>query len=98
MIGKATFDPLVWANWEEKFLREEEEAYRDAPAEEPTEAIPEHDRMTSKEVMEKLRWSMSKLRRNVKSRKLAYIKEDGKMWFRRADVERHEEKRYVPSK
>ena len=45
--------------------------------------------------MVELRWSMSKLRRNVRSRKLAYIKEDGQMWFRRADVERHEKKRYV---
>ena len=34
------FDPLVWRNWEERFIREEEEAYRQMPAEEPTEAIP----------------------------------------------------------
>jgi hypothetical protein len=94
---------LLWHNWEQRFLEEEEQAYREhqpsnSIGEESTEAVPRHDRMTSKEVMVELRWSMSKLRRNVRSRKLAYIKEDGQMWFRRADVERHEKKRYVPEK
>jgi hypothetical protein len=92
------FDPVLWANWEERFLAEEAEAHREQQPEEPTEVVARHDRMSSKEVCEHLRWSVSKLRRNVKSRKLAYIKEDGKMWFRRADVERYDKKRYVPEK
>jgi len=89
---------VVWRNWEQRFLEEEEQAYCELQPEEPTEVVPRHDRMSSKEVMAELRWSMSKLRRNVGSRKPAYIKEDGQMWFRRADVERHEKKRYVPEK
>jgi hypothetical protein len=79
-------------------LREEEEAYRNAPAEEPTEAIPAHDLMSPKEVLERLRWSLSTLRRNTKSRKLAYIKRDGKVWFKLYDVERYDKKRYIPEK
>ena len=98
MVEKAHFDPLVWANWEEKFLREEEEAYRNAPPEEPAEPIPTHDLMSAKEVLDKLRWSLSTLRRNTKSRKLPYIKRDGKVWFKRADVENYDKRRYVPEK
>jgi hypothetical protein len=41
---------------------------------------------------------MSTLRRNTKSRKLAHIKRDGKLFFKRADVERYDKKRYVPAK
>jgi hypothetical protein len=41
---------------------------------------------------------MSKLRRNVRARKLAYYKEDGKMYYKRADIERYQNTRYVPSK
>ena len=98
MTKETVFDPAVWANWQERFLQEEEEAYRNQPAEEPTVETPQHELMDAKEVCAKKRWSLSKLRRNVRSRKLAYIKEDGKMWFRRADVERYEKNRYVPEK
>jgi Helix-turn-helix domain len=92
------FNAVLWANWEQRFLEEEEQAYREQEPEEPTELVPKHDRMTSKEVMNELRWSMSTLRRRVSSRKLAYYKEDGKMFFRRADVERYKQKRYVREK
>jgi hypothetical protein len=97
MSGK-TFNAVLWANWEQRFLDEEEQAYRELEPEEPTELVPKHDRMTSKEVMTELRWSMSTLRRRVSSRKLAYCKEDGKMFFRRADVDRYKQKRYVREK
>ena len=96
MAIKVRFDPVVWANWEQRFLEEEE--YRELQPEEPTEVVPRHDRMTSKEVCEELRWSMSKFRRNVRARKLAYYKEDGKMYYKRADVERYKDKRYVSAK
>jgi hypothetical protein len=98
VTNRTDFNALAWANWEQRFLEEEEQAYREQLPEEPTEVVPRRDRMSSKEVMDELIWSMSTLRRRVRSRKLAYIKEDGKMWFRRADVERYKQKRYVPEK
>ena len=98
MPHEIKFDPVAWTNWEQRFLREEEEAYRDQTAEEPTEPIPTHELMTPVEVCTKLRWSLSTLRRNTKSRKLAYIKRDGRVWFKRADVERYDGKRYIREK
>jgi hypothetical protein len=98
MSIKTKFDQLVWQSWEEKFFQEEVEAYRNGTPEEPAEVIPQHELMTAKEVCAKKRWSMSKLKRNIKARKLAYIKEDRRLWFRRADVERYEEKRYIRAK
>lgn len=98
MTKEIKFDPLVWANWVEKFEAEEEENYHDTPAEEPAVAIPEHDLMDAKEVCTKLRWSLSTLKRNTKARKLGYIKRDGKLMFKRVDVERYDKKRYVSEK
>jgi excisionase family DNA binding protein len=92
------FDPEVWTNWEARFLEEEEQAYREQSPEVPTEIIPQHDLMSPREVCIELRWSLSTLRRNTKSRKLAYIKEAGKVKFKRADVERYKAKRYVSEK
>jgi len=92
MTKEISFDRMVWANWEQRFLEEEEQVYREQTPEEPTQEIPLHELMDAKEVCAKKRWSLSKLCRNVRSRKLAYIKEDGKMWFRRADVKRYEKK------
>jgi excisionase family DNA binding protein len=92
------FDPLVWADWEKKFVEEEIEAYRNATPEEPTEVNAEHDLMTAEEVCAKLRWSMSTLRRNTRSRKLAHIKRDGRVMFKRTDVERYDKKRYISEK
>lgn len=89
---------MTFEDIQKKFIEEEIEAYRELVPEEPVEVVPRHDRMTSKEVCEELRWSMSKLRRNVKERKLAYFKEDGKLYYKRADVERYKHRRYVPSK
>jgi Helix-turn-helix domain len=98
MTKETVFDPAVWANWQERFLQEEEEAYRNQPAEEPTVDIPQHELMDAKEVCAKKRWSLSTLKRYTKARKLAYIKRDGKLMFRREDVERYDKKRYIPAK
>lgn len=92
------FDAVLWANWEERFFQEEAEAYREQQPEEPTEPVPTHELMSAKEVCTKLRWSMSTLRRNTKNRKLAYVKRDGRVMFKRADVERYDKKRYIPEK
>jgi hypothetical protein len=98
MTHEIKFDPVAWTNWEQRFLREEEEAYRNAPAEEPTKEIPKHELMSAEEVCAQKRWSLSTLRRNTRSRKLSYIRRDGRVWFRRADVEAYDQKRYIPSK
>jgi hypothetical protein len=98
MVEKIDFNSLTWADWERKFVDEEIEAYREQGPEEPAEVIPAHDLMDAKEVCTKLRWSMATLRRNTKSRKLAHIKRDGRVMFRRADVERYDKKRYIPEK
>ena len=81
-----------------RFLLEEEEAYRQQTPEEPTEPISAHELMSTKEVCEKLQWSRSTLLRNIRARKLAYIKRDGRLKFRRADVERYDQKRYIREK
>lgn len=94
----AKFDPKVWAGWEKKFVEEEIEAYRNATPEEPTEVIPEHDLMTPGEVCAKLRWSLRTLYRNTKARKLGYVKRDGRLKFRRVDVEGYDKKRYISEK
>lgn len=88
----------MWANWEERFIREEEEAYRQQPAEEPTEAIPEHELMTAGEVCGKLDWSLRTLYRNTKVRKLGYVKTEGTLKFRRVDVEGYDKKWYISEK
>jgi hypothetical protein len=92
------FDPVVWANWEQRFLEEEEEAYRNAPAEEPAIETPKHELMDPKEVCSTLIISMSTLKRYTKARKLAYIKRDGRLWFRREDIKRFDQKRYIPER
>jgi excisionase family DNA binding protein len=100
-MAQKSKDPVrdLWQDWENQFLREEQEdAYREATpddADQPAQPIAEHDLMTAKEVCAKLRWSLSTLRRNTRSRKLAYIKRDGRVKFRRADVERYDKKRYI---
>jgi excisionase family DNA binding protein len=91
-------DPKVWGDWQTKFIEEEIEAYRDQVPEESAEVIPEHELMTGDEVCTKLRWSLRTLYRNTKARKLPYVKRDGRLMFKRADVERYDKKRYVPEK
>jgi len=98
MALKIQADSEVWRDWEKRFLLEEEEAYRQQTPAEPTEAVPAHDLMSTKEVCAKLQWSRSTLLRNIRARKLAYIKRDGRLMFRRADVERYDQKRYIREK
>jgi hypothetical protein len=85
----------AWRNWEQRFLDEEEQAYREAAE---NQAVPQRDLMTSVEVCEALQWSTSTLRRNTKARKLAFIKRDGRVWFKREDVARYDKRRYIPAK
>ncbi len=98
MAIKIKSDPEVWRDWEKRFLLEEEEVYRQQTLEEPTEPVPAHELMSAKEVCTKLQFSRSTLLRNIRARKLAYIKRDGRLKFRRADVERYDQKRYLREK
>jgi len=92
------FSPLVWADWEERFFREEEENNRIAPDAEPTEPVKKHDLMTAEEVCDELRITLRTLYRYVKSRKLTCVKMDGRLLFERADVARFKEKRTIRAK
>jgi hypothetical protein len=88
-------DEIIGPGWEEQFLLEEIENYRETAEE---QAIPQRDLMSSAEVCEALQWSVSTLRRNTKARKLGYIKRDGRVWFKRQDVARYDKRRYIPEK
>jgi excisionase family DNA binding protein len=54
--------------------------------------------MTAEEARHELRITLPTLYRYTKSRKLAYIKSDGKLLFERADVLRFKEKREIRAK
>ena len=95
-MANTTTQLLFSRGWEERLLRDlADECIEQANNEEANAAIPEHELMTATEVCKKLAWSLSTLRRNTKARKLAYIKRDGRLKFRRADVERYDKKRYI---
>ena len=65
-----------------------DECIAEANAEQVNAAIPEHELMTGEEVLAKLRMSLPTLYRYTKSRTLAYVKRNGRLMFKRADVER----------
>ena len=89
---------FTWEDWEEHLLRdlaeecvEQARNEEEANADHPAEAKSDEDLMSAEEVCKELKFSLSTLRRNTKGRKLAYIKRDGRLKFRRADVERYDQ-------